>query len=537
MKNGEGKVSFLDRAKKGLEKASVEDAEIEVKTSEVHEAGEPDAKSAEPEKAEYGREILETVGKYEEFAKEEINDEEPSLEEEFSREEEKEEEREEMKNHLSVFIRQNGKVLAAFTVSASYNGHAQEGKNGAAGVLIKDGAGMMKESFARMKSVKSYSYDGKIKFYYKYKDDAAKSYNTNFEIKSSGVVDKSDAASPDYYSSVAYNAFSNIDGSESEADLAAESIIMAGKEYLRPGNFVVQGTKTQEALNLEKAFKDASGKWYSVTPEEKGKFYEIGMRYFSLPSGALDPEGLGRGSADDLSGILSDDKLLSFAKDLGSEKVGSEDTVHYQAALSTQEAFVLAAGMMEAQGGDGGAGILDELKKNADGSGSLKQAVDSALENVKFGIWIGKGDKLAHRFRISGSFDREALKKISERLKEIYGDKYKGDAEKLPDIEFGFDFDYTMDGYGTSKVTEPEAAVSLGDVLAKISGGQAAGAAAADTDKDGLTDEKEKVYGTDSSRADTDGDGYTDGDEVKKGFDPLVSGSARLDYDKLDKAD
>jgi len=49
-----------------------------------------------------------------------------------------------------------------------------------------------------------------------------------------------------------------------------------------------------------------------------------------------------------------------------------------------------------------------------------------------------------------------------------------------------------------------------------------------DSDNDSLTDEQEKIYGTDPKKADTDGDGYKDGDEVIHGYDPLVPGSARL---------
>ena len=42
-----------------------------------------------------------------------------------------------------------------------------------------------------------------------------------------------------------------------------------------------------------------------------------------------------------------------------------------------------------------------------------------------------------------------------------------------------------------------------------------------DSDQDGLSDEEEKMYGTDSENRDTDGDGYSDGTEVKSGYDPL----------------
>jgi protein-disulfide isomerase len=46
----------------------------------------------------------------------------------------------------------------------------------------------------------------------------------------------------------------------------------------------------------------------------------------------------------------------------------------------------------------------------------------------------------------------------------------------------------------------------------------------ADTDKDGLTNAQEKLYGTNSNNKDTDGDGFYDGEEVKSGYNPNGSG-------------
>ena len=42
-----------------------------------------------------------------------------------------------------------------------------------------------------------------------------------------------------------------------------------------------------------------------------------------------------------------------------------------------------------------------------------------------------------------------------------------------------------------------------------------------DSDQDGLTNDEEKMYGTDPYKADTDGDGYSDGVEISSGYDPL----------------
>lgn len=42
-----------------------------------------------------------------------------------------------------------------------------------------------------------------------------------------------------------------------------------------------------------------------------------------------------------------------------------------------------------------------------------------------------------------------------------------------------------------------------------------------DADQDGLSNDEEKLYGTNPSVKDTDGDGYSDGVEVESGYDPL----------------
>lgn len=49
-----------------------------------------------------------------------------------------------------------------------------------------------------------------------------------------------------------------------------------------------------------------------------------------------------------------------------------------------------------------------------------------------------------------------------------------------------------------------------------------------DKDRDGLSDAKERIYGTDPQRADTDEDGYADGEEVRRGFDPTTAGPAKI---------
>lgn len=54
-----------------------------------------------------------------------------------------------------------------------------------------------------------------------------------------------------------------------------------------------------------------------------------------------------------------------------------------------------------------------------------------------------------------------------------------------------------------------------------------------DSDGDGLSDEEERLAGTDPLRADTDGDGYTDFQELMSGYDPLVPQKKLDDDSKL----
>lgn len=42
-----------------------------------------------------------------------------------------------------------------------------------------------------------------------------------------------------------------------------------------------------------------------------------------------------------------------------------------------------------------------------------------------------------------------------------------------------------------------------------------------DSDQDGLSNDEEKLYGTDPNNRDSDGDGYSDGVEIESGYDPL----------------
>lgn len=50
-----------------------------------------------------------------------------------------------------------------------------------------------------------------------------------------------------------------------------------------------------------------------------------------------------------------------------------------------------------------------------------------------------------------------------------------------------------------------------------------------DSDKDGLSDAKERIYGTNPNVFDTDGDGFSDGEEAGNGFDPTIKGESKIE--------
>jgi len=59
--------------------------------------------------------------------------------------------------------------------------------------------------------------------------------------------------------------------------------------------------------------------------------------------------------------------------------------------------------------------------------------------------------------------------------------------------------------------------------------------AVVDSDSDGLNDDEEAIYHTDSNNSDTDGDGYFDGLEVKYDYSPHIGEGKRLNESDFDK--
>ena len=118
------------------------------------------------------------------------------------------------------------------------------------------------------------------------------------------------------------------------------------------------------------------------------------------------------------------------------------------------------------------------------------------------------------------------------------------DLEKENDVEIGgdnslnFKMNLSLSNFNQPiKITRPEEAENLVEIIEETFGGFMEGMTPSnsgpDSDNDGLSNEMEEIYGTDKNNPDTDGDGFKDGEEVKNGYDPTISGNARLNYDEL----
>ena len=137
----------------------------------------------------------------------------------------------------------------------------------------------------------------------------------------------------------------------------------------------------------------------------------------------------------------------------------------------------------------------------------LKDFQDSlnSVPDLNGEIWIGIFDNYLHK--ATSSFSTEDTSTVP-----VAG-KYSFSLE-LSDFNKPVKIDVPTGAKGVDELTQIVESGMLGGGSTEI-----------DSDKDGLPDSLEKVWGTDPNKADTDADGYTDGtQEICKGYNPLGAG-------------
>lgn len=432
-------------------------------------------------------------------------------------------------------------LVVLIVTAAFYFLSKKEKSNTAAPVVESNNGTIIDYAMTAMQGTQSYSFDGTMNFKRALKNNDSE-YSMGYNIVHKGVSDKGTQGDSSAYSSISYNTVRSAGENKRETGIGLDSVIIGGKKYLKLNNLSIAGADgASNAAALESGLKDFGGSWYSVSEDNYKSLYAEVKDYAFLPTNLnlLDVK-----SVDDFNEIFNH-KVLTFPQNVGSELTeGGAEVIHYEVGLSAEGAVELVVALSKKNADMGGSDeiikALQELQSKPQEAEKFKKIVDYVMQKVNIEIWIGKSDNLVHRFRVSGDFNGDDIKGFYSKLGEVYGGSYSSE-NGTQDEGMSFSVDYTLSDFNSAKVREPEGAKDFGEVMEKLKSINpnmtvaAASSSALDTDADGLSDEQEKVYGSDASKPDTDGDGYKDGDEIKNGYDPIVAGSARLDYNKLNK--
>jgi len=198
-------------------------------------------------------------------------------------------------------------------------------------------------------------------------------------------------------------------------------------------------------------------------------------------------------------------KIFEITEKLAGEKIEGVNTYHYKYIINKDEfkKFFINANQIV----NGKALTEQELT-----------AFDESFQTMESPggeIWIGKKDFLPYRITLNSVIKETDKSKTSGKVNYTVSFKNFNQpvqievpaSVKTPEEVFGGLFG----GLLTPKPNIASSSVNQLDINQ-------------DTDNDGLTDQEEIIYGTDSNNPDTDGDGFKDGDEVKSGYNPNGEG-------------
>jgi hypothetical protein len=387
---------------------------------------------------------------------------------------------------------------------------------------------IIKSSLEKMRTMRAFSYDGKIDFVSK-----GQGTESSFAFTHDGVV-QFDGDTPEFYTSFAFDR-DRVDGMgtvKSKGDM--EAVYLDKTFYAKVNDFIYDGGAAEGMEEVESYLNILEGSWYSVPDDTMDSFlgqFPEGETYANILSSS--------GIFSELGDIMRSHDLFEFKEDLGDDKVGEADTYHYLVRLDSAAAFGLALDIIKegvrAQGDDKYKSFEEELKAKAEEVKKAEDLMDFVLSEVDVELWIGKSDSLLYRLKADGTFNEKFLSSYAEK-KDALGEESEEQSEEVSGGEsFDFNLDYTLSNFDTTAVRKPENAKDLDKALVVLEyqGMKEKSKNDPDQDGDGLSDKLETLYGSDPKKTDTDGDSYIDGDEVWNGYDPTLIGSARADYGKI----
>ena len=393
---------------------------------------------------------------------------------------------------------------------------------------------ILNSSLMAMNDVESYSFEGD--FNLDFTEDGEEGFS--LAMKFDGQVDGSDIDNiKSSFNIKPEIAISTEGGSEDISfDFSMKSFGKIGEEtaYLKLNDFDL-GMAGMMFGEMIIPYKD---KWYSLDMKE---LQEMGGASMEMEKD-FNPEEM----IDKIKELFKKYEMIKFQKDLGDAKLSEVDVYHYQVGIDPEAALDFYVELLKTTtpivasdelAVDDIKNFEAELEENRE---EILVIFSEVLANTKTEIWIGKKDKMIYKIAMSGEFDDEFANKLNEKIKRMEREDLTFKENSFGELSFNTTI--TMSDFNQPvNISKPEESESLMKVLEEMMMGLMGGmmmpeiGSGDDFDQDGLTDEMEEFYGTDPNNPDTDGDGFSDGNEVSRGYDPLLPGEAKLDYDRLFK--
>lgn len=403
---------------------------------------------------------------------------------------------------------------------------------------------ILNSSIKAMDDIETYSFNGKVKANILSEVGNFGDSEFVFDITMAGKIDQSDINNPKADCNMKMDMDVSAEGGSQEFSVDVDAMSFGQKRaYYRLNDYNLGAI----GMLIGAEVSEYKGKWYMINMDEMEKME--GMEDIDFNLGMYD--------MTKIKDIYSKYDILKFEEDLGGvclggydasfssvefDGTGCVDTYHYQAKLDSKAiiSFYLEI-LKEMEKEDESKSLGEVISEIEEGVEKYNYVVSEVVNNIDIEVWIGKSDNLIYRTKLSGKFDEEFIKMIEDEMIK------KGDItkeERIEDLDktkisIDFSIDISMSDFNEPvEISEPESAENLMEILKEMMAGfimEPGISLENDPDQDGLNDEMEAFYGTDPNNPDTDGDGHSDGEEVAGGYDPLLPGEAKLDYDKLFK--
>jgi hypothetical protein len=394
---------------------------------------------------------------------------------------------------------------------------------------------VIKSSMEAMRNVKTYTTKGDIGINIKNLENSEKFI---FNIGVSGKADQTDInnAKGSYNVAVVGNVSNKDENYKFSVDFDS---MFFGQEtaYFRLNDVDLGMIGTMAGPEIDQYINKYKGRWYLVDTKQIRKLGSSNL--FSSTGGEVYNYDMGK-----VMELYSKYDILKFKDDLGNEMIGDVDAYHYKVKLDSEGITNFYLDLLKKMSPNSkddsyNKGHNEMMQKIESDIRKYDYIINYIIENIDVEVWIGKEDKFIYKSKVSGKFDKKFLEMIGNKMVakgDITKEEFNSGMENADDFEVTFYLNFTADNFNEPvEIKRPEKTEDFAEIIEKMTPEflMRGSMANFDSDKDGLTDDLEAFYGTDKNNPDTDGDGYKDGEEVDNGYDPLVAGSARLDYEKL----